>query len=99
VQDSLLVAHLQEALKSKRKDKERAWEQNDFLKDELARSRQDIEALRGKAQELAALLGAAQALSGGAVTPSNAAVVAAEAKEAAASTTMEIVVGGDDLLL
>jgi uncharacterized protein YlxW (UPF0749 family) len=53
VQDSLLVAHLQEALKSERKDKERAWEQNDFLKDELARSRKDNEALRGKAQELA----------------------------------------------
>ena len=90
VQDSLLVAHLQEALKSERKDKERAWEQNNFLKDELARSRQDIEALRGKAQELAALLGAAQALSGGAVTPSNA---------AAAAAAMDVVMGGDDLLL
>jgi hypothetical protein len=85
-------AHLNEALS-------RAWEQNDFLKDELARSREDNEALRGKAQELAALLRAAQPSSGVIVTPSNAAVVAAEAKEAAASTAMEFVVGEDYLLL
>jgi len=102
VQDSVLVLTLQEALKSERKDKERAWAQNDFLKDELARSREDLKeqreenkALRGKAQELAAQLRAAQTSSGGAVTPSATAAAAA----AAAAAAMDIVLGGDGLLL
>ena len=66
-QDSLFVAHLQEALKSERKDKERAWAQNDFLKDELARSREDLkeqrednkalrDALRASRQQVSLLL-------------------------------------------
>jgi len=102
VQDSVLVLTLQEALKSERKDKERAWAQNDFLKDELARSREDLKeqreenkVLRGKAQELAAQLRAAQTSSGGAVTPSATAAAAA----AAAAAAMDIVLGGDGLLL
>ena len=85
--DASDAAHLKEALS-------RAWAQNDFLQDELARTRKDNEELRGKAQDLAAQLRAAQPSLGVVVTPSNAAAAAA-----AAAAAMEVVVGGDDLLL
>jgi hypothetical protein len=85
--DASDAAHLKEALS-------RAWAQNDFLQDELARTRKDNEELRVKAQDLAAQLRAAQPSLGVVVTPSNAAAAAA-----AAAATMEVVVGGDDLLL
>jgi len=77
---------LQEALKSERKDKERAWAQNDFLKDELARSREDLKEQR---EENKALRGGSRSSSGGTVTPSSSAAAAA----------MEVVVVGDDLPL
>ena len=94
LQDKSLVTQLQES-------RSRAWGQVGEYKEQLAQSREDIKALRedlkeqrdenkalrGKAQQLAAVLKTAQASV--AVTPSNA---------AAAAAAMDIAVGGDDLL-
>jgi len=94
-QDSLFVAHLQEALKSERKDKERAWAQNDFLKDELARSREDLkeqrednkalrDALRASRQQVSLLLASqpserAAAAAAGATTATEVSMMGSEA--------------------
>ena len=99
LQAELLWAN--DALKHAREEGARAWGQVGDHKEQLAQSREDIKALRedlkeqrdenkalrGKAQQLAAVLKTAQASV--AVTPSNA---------AAAAAAMDIAVGGDDLL-